>query len=337
MNYSEFLSMAWVYWLLTAAYAVTILSVVTVILSENRNPVKSLAWVTVLLLLPAVGLVIYIFFGRSFKNKRMISRRNKRRLKKSESVRGMNSGLGELTADSRQQIRLAQSVSGAIYCPGNTIEIFTSGREKFDRLADDLRNAREYILLQYYIFEDDKIGHDIRDILIERARAGVRVRVIYDHVGSIRVKKRFFRKMKEAGIMVHPFFRVAFPPFGSRINWRNHRKLVVIDGKTGYIGGMNIADRYIDGGDFPLWRDTHLRVTGPAVNSIQYSFAVDWTFMGQPLIEECTAASVADDGNAAGVQMITSGPLSQWNNIAYVFLKAINNAKKRVYIQTPYF
>lgn len=330
--------MAWVYWLFTAAYAVTILSVVTVILSENRNPVKSLAWVTVLLLLPAVGLVIYIFFGRSFKNKRMISRRNKRRLKKSESFRGINSGLGILSPDSRQQIRLAQSVSGAIYCPGNSIEIFTCGREKFDRLAEDLRNAREYIHLQYYIFEDDRIGHEIRDILIERARAGVRVRVIYDHVGSIRVKKRFFKAMKDAGIMVYPFFRVAFPPFGSRINWRNHRKLVVIDGTTGYIGGMNIADRYIDGGCFPKWRDTHLRVTGPAVNSIQYSFAVDWTFMGQPLIEErvdTQAPHIGDD--AAGVQMITSGPMSHWNNIAYVFLKVINNAKKRVYIQTPYF
>lgn len=141
MNYSEYLSMTWVYWLLMVAYAVTILSVVIVILSENRNPVKSLAWVTVLLLLPAVGLVIYIFFGRSFKNKRMISRRNKRRLKKSESFRGINSGLGALTPDSRQQIRLAQSVSGSVYCPGNSVDIFTSGREKFDRLAEDLRNA----------------------------------------------------------------------------------------------------------------------------------------------------------------------------------------------------
>lgn len=334
----DYLNMQWVYWPLMVAYMVTILSVIVVILSENRNPVKSLAWVTVLLLLPAVGLILYIFFGRSFKNKRMISRNNRRRLKRQEFPRESSSALSSLSAENRQIVRLATSLVHSVYSTGNDITVFTSGREKFDSLINDIKSARHYIHIQYYIFEDDKIGHEIRELLIERAQAGVKVRVIYDHVGSIRVKKSFFKAMKEAGIMVYPFFRVAFPPFGSRINWRNHRKIVVIDGVIGYIGGMNIADRYITGGKFNSWRDTHLRIAGPAASSLQYSFAVDWAFMGQPLIEE-PSGSLPNGMNmaAAGIQVITSGPVSRWNNIAFVFLKAIHTARKRVYIQTPYF
>ena len=319
-------------------YTFSIISVIGVILSENRNPVKSLAWVTVLVLFPLAGLIIYIFFGRSFKNKRMISRRNKRRLKKREpSIRNGGANISALSAESRQQILLARSLCGAMLYPGNEVEIFTNGKDKFESLLNDLRGAKEYIHLQYYIFEDDKIGCEVREILTERASAGVKVRVIYDHVGSISVKKRFFREMADAGVQVYPFFRVAFPPFGSRINWRNHRKIVIIDGKTGYIGGMNIADRYIDGGKFRLWRDCHMRVTGPAVSAMQYSFAVDWSFMGQPLIEEKVETENHSDRPEIGMQLLTSGPTSEWSNIAMLILKAIGNAKKRVYIQTPYF
>ncbi|MDE7443541.1 MAG: PLDc N-terminal domain-containing protein, partial [Muribaculaceae bacterium] len=233
----DYLSMQWVYWPLMVAYAITILSVIVVILSENRNPVKSLAWVTVLLLLPAVGLILYIFFGRSFKNKRMISRNNRRRLKRQEFPRESSSALSLLTAENRQIVRLATSLVHSVYSTDNEISVFTNGQEKFDSLIRDIKSAKHYIHIQYYIFEDDKIGHQIRDLLIERANAGVKVRVIYDHVVSIRVKKSFFKAMKDAGIMVYPFFRVAFPPFGSRINWRNHRKIVIIDGIIGYIGG----------------------------------------------------------------------------------------------------
>lgn len=337
MNWSEYFSMSWLYWTLMVLYGFSIISVIGVILSENRNPVKSLAWVTVLVLFPLAGLIIYIFFGRSFKNKRMISRRNKRRLKKREPSVKLDANMSALSTESRQQILLARSLCGAKLYPGNAMDIFTSGKDKFEALLHDLRNAQKYIHLQYYIFEDDRIGHEVRDVLMERARAGVKVRVIYDHVGSISVRKRFFREMTKAGVEVYPFFRVAFPPFGSRINWRNHRKIVVIDGAIGYIGGMNIADRYIDGGKFPVWRDTHVRLTGPAVSSLQYSFAVDWSFMGQPLLEETVDHTPAAVNEPAAVQNVPSGPMSQWSNIAHLFAKAINNAKKLVYIQTPYF
>lgn len=338
----DMLRTPWVYWTLVVAYAGTILSIVGIIVSENRNPVKSLAWVTVLLMFPIGGIVLYVFFGRSIKNTRMISRRNRRRLRELTMPEVCEPDFKGMPAETRQQIQLAQSLTGSAFYGGNDVEIFDGG-EKFEALERDIAGAREYINLQYYIFADDATGRRIADALMERARAGVKVRVIYDHIGSIATKNSFFRSMREAGIEVYPFFRVAFPPFATRINWRNHRKLVVIDGTVGYIGGMNIADRYTDGGKrFAGWRDTHLRITGPAVGALQYSFAVDWRFMGRELIEEGVAGAGAAGGVAAtpgdaGMNLLTCGPTSEWSNISYMLLKAIGNAKKRVWVQTPYF
>lgn len=331
------LTSQWLYYVLMGIYAFTIVVTLGVVISENRNPVKSLAWVTVLLTLPLIGIILYVFFGRSIKNTRMISRRNRKKLKRMERGRPVDIRRLDFSETTRQQIKLARSLTGAYYYPNNTIETFTSGAAKFRQLMADLEKARSFISLQYYIFEDDRIGNKIADILIRKAREGVKVRVIYDHVGSFHVKKKFYRRLKEAGVEVHPFFKVNFPLLGYRLNWRNHRKLVVIDNEIGYIGGMNIADRYIEGGKFGQWRDTHLRMTGPGVAALQYSFGVDWNFMGQPIPErENIPACTVPDGNI-GIQLITSGPTNQWNNVEMMFHKAISNARERVYIQTPYF
>ncbi len=328
----------WMYWLLMIAYGITVISIVGVVLSENRNPLKSLAWITVLLLFPVGGIILYIFFGRSIKNTRMISRRKKRKLRESEG--DYHSTIPEdFNQEMRQLVELGRSLTGALYYPDNRVEVYNHGEEKFKALFEDLKNAREYIHLQYYIIEDDETGRRLRDILAERVRAGVKVRVIYDDFGCWGVDKKYFKSLSEAGISIHPFFKVNFPPFATRINWRNHRKLAVIDGKTAYLGGMNVADRYIDGGKkFACWRDTHIRIEGPAVAAVEYSFAVDWSFMGQPLLEERVDLSPATaPGKGAGLQMMRCGPTSEWSNISLYMLKAIGNAKKRVYIQTPYF
>lgn len=329
------LNSSWLIYSVTGIYVLSVVVILGIILSENRNPVKSLAWVTVLVLLPVLGIILYIFFGRNIRNTHMISRRNRRRLKRAEHYRQPNTDRMGLSETVAKQVRLGQSLCGSVYYPGNDVTVYTNGTAKFTALAADLRAAQRYINLQYYIFDDDRTGTAIADILIERARAGVTVRVIYDHVGSIETKRRFFRRMSEAGVQIFPFFRVAFPPFGTRINWRNHRKLCVVDGEVGYIGGMNIADRYIDGGKhFDVWRDTHLRITGPAVRGLQYSFAVDWNFMGQPLIED-EAPSLQT--GTMGCQLITSGPMAAFSNIEFMYMNAIGGARKRIYLQTPYF
>lgn len=330
------LTSVWLYYALMGIYVFTIVVILGVVISENRNPVKSLAWVTVLLMLPVVGIILYLFFGRSIKNTRMISRRNRKKLKRLDNHRPTDIRKLSYSEPVKQQIKLARSLTGAYFYDNNDIEVFTSGRKKFERLFEDIRNARHSINLQYYIFENDAIGSALAKLLKEKAKEGVKVRLIYDHVGSFHVKKKFFRQLQKAGVEAYPFFKVNFPLLGYRINWRNHRKIAVIDGKIGYIGGMNVADRYIDGGKFDTWRDTHLRITGPGVASLLYSFAVDWNFMGQPLLEEDKVVEHTQKGNA-GLQLITSGPTNQWNNIELMFHKAVSTARERVYIQTPYF
>jgi len=346
---SQYINLTWIYWFLTVAYAVTIISIVGVIISENRNPVKSLAWVTVLLALPALGLILYVIFGRNIKNKRVISRRNRRRLRRRESVHRIDFKRLSHSESMNSLVRLGHSLTGAMYYRDNKAVIYNNGAEKMNALISDISQASSYINIQYYIIADDATGCRLRDALIERARAGVTVRVIYDHVGSFKVKRRFFKEMQNEGIQVFPFFKVTFPGLGSRINWRNHRKICIIDGTVGYIGGMNIADRYVTGGKFKQWRDLHMRVTGSAVRALQYSFAVDWNFMGQPLLDEELTPTASDTKTpppppatgvpipARGMQLLTAGPTGQWSNIAFMLLKAISSARKCIYIQTPYF
>lgn len=330
---------SWLYWSLFAAYALTVLGIIGVILAENRNPVKSLAWIAVLILFPVGGMILYIFFGRSIKNTHILSRRNRRRLRGLELSPEAASVPRTLAAENRRMVSLARSLTGAGYYEGNSVEVFTDADSKLSALERDLLAARSYIHLQYYIFENDATGSRIADILMDKARRGVKVRVLYDHVGSFHVASRFFKRMAGAGVDVRPFFRVAFPTFASRINWRNHRKLVVIDGEIGYVGGMNLADRYRDGGRaFDSWRDTHLRLTGPAVASIQQSFSVDWMFTGGPLLTEPAGATTERvQGVRCDAQLVTSGPVDKWCNIELLFLRAIGNARRRIYIQTPYF
>lgn len=330
----------WLSSIIGILYGLTVLGVISVVILENRNPVKSLAWLTVLFLLPGLGIILYFVFGRNLRNTRMISRHNKRRLRRKETFRRVKLERLGLTDAALQQINLCRSLTGAIAYPGNQVEVYTKGHDKFEALLADIARAEKYINVQYYILADDELGLRFKDALIERAKAGVAVRVIYDHVGSYSTKKRFFDEMSTAGIESHPFFKVTFPFFGTRINWRNHRKLVVIDGAIGYIGGMNVAQRYIDGGkEFESWRDTHLRIQGPAVAGLQYSFAVDWNFMGQPLLEDEIAYDCGEEHDAEGhvMQVLASGPTAQWANQAFMFMKSIGNARKRIFIQTPYF
>ncbi len=328
----------WLVMFFSALYFVVIAGAVYVVLSENRNPIRALTWVIALIFLPGVGLIFYLFFGRSMKHLHMISRHNKRKLLHSTQNRKLNLEGVNLSPDALQMAKMVNELSHSPLSLNNTIRIFTDGSSKFEALKRDLRNARSSIWLQYYIFLDDDLGHEIADILIEKARAGLDVKVMYDHVGSFKTASRFYRRMKDAGVEVHPFFRVTFPQLANRINWRNHRKIVVIDSRIGYIGGMNIADRYERGlGNGQTWRDTHFRVTGDIVRSLAASFSIDWVFLKHQPLLTADFPPLDPSTEGIGMQLITSGPLSSRENIVLAFLRAISSAKKSIYIQTPYF
>lgn len=318
-------------------FAIIIISVV-VVLKENRNPIRALSWVIALIFLPGVGLIFYLFFGRSLRGE-MLSQKNRRRLQHSFEPYGVKLQDTDLKKEHKNLVMLGTQVCGYPLTFNNDVEILTHGNTKFEQLKKDLKAAKKLIYLQYYIFLDDKTGTEIAEILKEKAKEGVEVKVIYDHVGSFSAKNSFFKQMQSAGIEVHPFFRVNFPQFANRINWRNHRKIVVIDGFIGYIGGMNIADRYAygDGKTKQLWRDTHFRVKGDIVESLLHSFLVDWNFRKKEPYFPALPPRQDKVRNGKGIQLVTGGPISTWDNLSLMFLKAITSAKRLIWIQTPYF
>lgn len=338
MPLSNIISANWLLILILIAYFAIVISCIVVMLSENRNPIRSIAWAIALLALPGIGLIFYLFFGRSLKGYRMVSRHNKRKLLHNYSFQSTPLNSLDLRDAERQLVKLAHSLVHAPLTINNEIEIFTTGVDKFRSLIRDISSAQHSIYLQYYIFADDEIGHAIADLLIKKAREGLLVKVIYDHVGSFSSSSKFFRNMQMNGVDTHPFYRVTFPQLANRINWRNHRKIVVIDNEIGYIGGMNIADRYLKGmEDGSDWRDTHFRLKGEIVQSLIYSFAVDWYFLKKPDMSLPLTFNLSGIRNDCAIQLVTSGPVDPRHNLSLCFLKAITNARKSIYIQTPYF
>ena len=328
-----------VYNIATVLYIIMVLAVIGVVLGENRNPVKSIAWVLVLVLLPVVGLVIYLIFGRSLKGMKLISRSELRELRRLNDFPDQVSLDPDVSDDSRQLITLVNKLTEPHLFTGNDIEVFTTGQNKFEALLRDIEAARDYVHVQYFIIEGDETGTRLIDLLMQKAREGVQVRVLYDYVGSFYTRPSVLKKMRSAGIEVHPFLELSLMQFAFRVNWRNHRKIVVIDGKIGYVGGMNIANRYVTGDKKWLaWRDTHLRITGEAVAALQYSFAIDWNFTTRELLKLPTMRYETPPQHQQHiVQMVGSGPSDRWHNISFVFFKAITLAKKCIYVQTPYF
>lgn len=330
----------WLYLGIYTGFILTIIFTTIVIVLENRNPVKSLAWIVVLVFLPIGGFILYLFFGQQYRHTRMISKRKRRILQKMSGNTAhisVSEPGNRLSPESLQQIKLGYQLGGTQLFVHNHIEIFTDGESKFKALIEDLNRAETFIHLQYYIFDNDTLGKTIKKILIEKARQGVKVRVLYDDVGCWRVRSRFFREMRKAGIEIRPFFKVSFPQLANKLNYRNHRKVAIIDGKTGYIGGMNIADRYCDGLSWGIWRDTHARIKGPAVYGLQSAFSIDWSFTTREFLSEARYYPPVEETGNTDIQILTSGPLGEWKEIAISFLKAIANARECIYIQTPYF
>ena len=318
------------------------------VIMDNRQPAKTMAWVLVIFFLPLIGIVLYLFFGVNHRRERLLSQRSLDQLSK----RSMLSFVGQpdlhLPEAYRQMIDLFVNQNLSLPFKDNTAEAMTDGYQFFPALLRDLAGARHHIHILMYIIEDDALGRLLSDVLIERARSGVEVRVIYDGVGCWRTNRSFFERMREEGIEIAPFLPVHFPTFTSKLNYRNHRKMVVIDGRVGYIGGMNIALRYVKGRNGRPWRDTMLRLTGGIVYSLQRAFLVDWYFVDSTLItsrdyypapdaDVATAtASPAPSEGACLAQVVTSAPTNPYPEIMQGYVQAITAARRYVYIQTPY-
>lgn len=318
-------------------YFGAIIGTIIIVILDNRNPVKTMAWILVLMFLPVVGLVFYFFFGRSQRREKMISKKSYNRLLKKPMAEYLAQNFCETPQEYARLIQLFRNTNQAFPFEGNRVDIYTGGYTMLQSLIRELRKAKQHIHMEFYIFEDDAVGRLVRDVLIEKAREGVEVRVIYDDVGCWHVPHHFFEEMRNAGIEARSFLKVRFPVFTSKVNYRNHRKIVVIDGSVGFIGGMNLAERYMRGFPWGIWRDTHILLEGKAVHGLQTAFLLDWYFVDRTLITASRYFPKIESYGTSLVQIVTSEPIGPWKEIMQGLTVAISNAKKYIYMQTPYF
>ena len=343
--------------LIFIAYQVTAILAIIHVVMDNRQPAKTMAWALIIYFVPIIGIMAYIFFGVNTRRKRQVGRRSLNPLTRSSMMKFSEQHDMILPEAQRPIIELFINQNLSMPFHQNKVDFMTNGYQFFPALLHDIAAAQHHIHIDIYIFEDDPLGQLVADALIAKAQKDVEVRLIYDDVGCWSVHNRFFERMRKAGIEVTPFIPVRFPILTSKANYRNHRKLIVIDGLVGYIGGMNIALRYVNGGKKKKtqrqlgWRDTMARIEGRGVCSLQQAFLIDWHFSngillsGNQYYPTPTERQVLTDTinqkdehkEDTLLQTVTSGPSSPIPEIMQGLVNIIMNAKHYVYIETPYF
>ena len=331
--------MVYFHWIYLLLYVAIMIPAIIRVLLDNRQPAKTMAWILVLAFMPFVGIIFYIFFGQNTRKERHISDRSMDQLTKRSMLEFVEQENLHLPANNKPLMNLFTNQNWAFPFKDNRVDIFTDGYEFICSLLYNIGKAQHHIHLDTYIFEDDALGYLVADALIDKAEQGVEIRVIYDDVGCWKVKDAFFERMRDTGIDVHAFMPVRFPAFTSKVNYRNHRKLCVIDGKVGFIGGMNIAKRYVKGTGKQPWRDTHLRIQGGGVYALQRAFLIDWYFVDRTLITNRVYYPPVDIhiNNSCLVQVVTSSPIAPWPDIMQGYVRILLQAQKYVYMETPYF
>lgn len=318
-------------------YFAVVITTIFVVILDNRNPIKTMAWILVLFFLPVVGLLFYLFFGRSTRKEQLITKKGYARLSKRPMMEYQTQESLAGNVSKQRLVSFFTQVNSALTFEGNQVEFYTNGYSMIQSMIRELSRARHHIHLEYYIFEDDAVGRLLRDVLIDRARAGVKVRVLYDDVGCWKVDHAFYEQMLCEGIEVQGFLKVRFPQFTSKVNYRNHRKLTIIDGEIGFIGGMNIAERYLKGVSWGSWRDTQVKLSGKAVYGLQTAFLTDWYAVDRSLITSAEYFPAMPSRGETIAQIVTSDPVGEWKDIMQGLMMAICSARHYFYVQSPYF
>ncbi len=340
----------WVF-LLPTIVLIDIVFIIIVVFFERKNPSATLAWVMALVFLPVLGFILYLFLGQTYRKNRMFLIKKGQDQKLQEVIRSQEAALtdegtalqleDQISTPLRRMMLMLLKNNDAVLTGNNRVRVFTDGKEKFASLLSDISTATSFIHLEYYIWKDDGLGNDMRIALTERARAGVEVRLLCDGLGCAGLPRRFFDEFREAGGKVAFFFPSYFRYFNLRYNYRNHRKIAVIDGETAYIGGYNIGDDYL--GLDPVWgywRDAAIRVQGNAALTAEIRFFLDWNYAAQEDQIEYTPKyfpRIIPGGTGVPIQIVSGGPDTGFNPVKEQYLKMIDIATESVYLQTPYF
>lgn len=323
------------------------IAAIAIVFRGEREVSSMWAWLMVLVTLPGVGLIIYMFLGRNLNSKKIFSLQTQKVLGIDKIVKNQKKLAHEIeTAEHLEEessfVRLFLQNDAALLTFQNAVKIFTDGHDKFDQMFADIKKAKHHINIEYFTIYDDEIGNQLVDLLTERARAGVRVRVLFDQWGSKGRHDKMWRRLRDAGGQVVPFLSPRYVAITFRINFRDHRKIAVIDGSIGYIGGFNVGDQYLGRfKKFGYWRDTHVRIEGDAVLAIQSRFFTDWnaTTKKQQLnfSDDYFPSQQASNKRTTAIQIVSSGPDDTKKQIQTGYLKMFATATESIYIQTPYF
>ncbi|ADU30247.1 cardiolipin synthase [Evansella cellulosilytica] len=334
--------------LLTTLFIINILFAIVIIFIERKDASATWAWLMILFFIPFLGFIIYLFLGQNLTRRRLFDWEGIRKIgienlikEQIRQIKNKNHTFNNPIVDQYRDLIFMHLVNNdSILTKGNDINILVDGENKFNELLADIVAAKRFIHIQYYIFKNDELGSKIINLLVEKAKQGVKVRVLYDELGSRKLKRKHFSELEAVGGEVGVFFPSKLALINIRLNYRNHRKLVVIDGVVGYIGGFNVGDEYLGKSKkFGYWKDTHLRIKGPAVDAIQTRFILDWNQASKRYqidYHEDYFPKKQYNGTAA-IQIVSSGPDSEWEQIKNGYIKMIMSAKDSIFIQTPYF
>lgn len=330
---------------LVVALLIYIFQIFTIVLLEYKHPSKTVAWLLILFCFPLIGFVMYYFLAQEYTARLRVRKRggwahpeNRIGHLRIQTVNRPDELNNPEMHTQERLFSLMSSLSESPITSCNETRVLTNGQATFEAMLTAIREAKNHIHMEFYILRDDGIGTVFQQALIARAKEGVKVRVVVDGVGSIELRRKYLRTFKEAGVEFHWFLPLSVSFFRRRLNYRNHRKLLIVDGRIGFVGGMNIGDDYL-GLDRKLgfWRDTHLQVEGDAVYALQAIFLHDWTFVtGQSLALRELFPPHQCKGTEQ-VKMISSGPDASWDAIQELFFGVLSSARERVWIITPYF
>lgn len=320
------------------------------VLFDRKKPSSTLAWLMVFLFIPVIGFLFYLLIGQDLRKAKLFELKGNEEagIKKALANQRIAIQSKNYTFNDERQIeysdimRLNMLSSQAVYTQDNDLEIINDGEELFQSLLNSINSARKNVHMEYYIVRADNTGKAIVNALEQAALRGVTVRLLCDGMGCLKIPHNFFKRLKDAGGLIAVFFPPLVPYINFRINYRNHRKICVIDGETAFIGGFNIGDEYRSlSSRYGNWRDIHIKLHGSAVHELQMRFLLDWRYAAVAIeqidsIEDYFYDYTEDPGNI-GMQIISSGPDSKWHSIHYGYLKIINSAVDHIYIETPYF
>lgn len=335
-------------WCMGHTYYINFILAFIIVFFQRRDPKSVWAWLLLLYYIPILGFVLYLVIGHNFHKSKMFKIKEvedelNAAIKKQENTIFNNefSITDKRVSDYHDLILYNLETSGAIYTENNWITIYTDGKSKFEDMINEIQKAEKFVHIQYYIISKGELFDRIFDVLKKKVEQGVEVRILYDSMGSRNLGRKNIKRMKEAGIKVGEFFPAFLGRFQFRFNYRNHRKIVVIDGKMAFLGGFNIGDEYIDKSPkFGHWRDTHFKIIGEAVNDLNLRFLLDWNYTTKENLFTDEKYFVLNEivyNEKIGLQIVSSGPDSKRQEIRDNYLRLINKAKERIYIQTPYF